>query len=430
MDWIVSRERASGSDRRADTGKRTPLQVRWFVAVLWAIALVLLSGLCACDSPQVTAQEQGAASAAQERVQAAAEKRIFLDLSLEFLDEYKLPEQNFEGTPIGGLSAIAYDRQRDRFYALSDDPSDRAPARFYTLRLAVNSQTPGGLSIQNVQVEGVTVLRGEDGQPYARDTINPEGIAFAPPNSIFVSSEGVSSLGIAPFVSEFDLATGEWRRNLPVPKRYIPDAAGSQQQQGVQNNLGFESLSVNASGSLSARVEPIRLFTATEAPLLQDRELPSSEQEARNRLLHYLVEGERSTLISEHLYPLDIGPRWSLTTGLTELVALAQGGHFLSLERSLGFLGYGARIFQIATGAATDTSNIASLKGELKAVEPVRKKLVLDLGNLGIILDNLEGMALGPRLPDGTQSLVLVSDNDFDETRNTQILLFRLKQGR
>lgn len=419
-----------GSDRRPATGNRTPLQARWFVPWLWAIALVLLSLLSACDSPQVTAQEQGAVNAAQERAQAAAEKRIFLDLSLEFLDEYELPQQTFEGTPIGGLSAIAYDRQRDRFYALSDDASDRAPARFYTLRLVVNSQTPGGLSIQNVQVEGVTLLSGEDGQPYARDTINPEGLAFAPPNSVFVASEGISSLGIPPFVSEFDLATGQWRRSLPVPKRYIPDAAGSQQHQGVQNNLGFESLSVNASGSLSAMVEPIRLFTATEAPLLQDREAPSSEREARNRLLHYLVEGNRSTLISEHLYPLDVGPRWSLASGLTELVALPQGGHFLSLERSLGFLGYGARIFQVETGAATDTSNIVSLKGELKSVEAVRKKLVLDLANLGITLDNLEGMALGPRLPDGTQSLVIVSDNDFDETRNTQLLLFRLKQGR
>lgn len=404
--------------------------------MLWALGLILLSGLCACDSPtKVIAKEERAANAIQERLQTAAEKRIFLDLSLEFLDEYELPEQRFEGTPVGGLSAITYDRQRDRFYALSDDPSQKAPARFYTLRLAINSQIGGGVKIDNVQVEDVTILKGEDGQPYPRNTINPEGIALAPPNSIFIASEGISNLGIAPFISEFDLATGKWRRDLPIPKRYIPDGMGSQQQQGVQNNLGFESLTVNTSGGLSARVEPIRLFAATEAPLLQDREPPSSEKEARNRLLHYLVEGDilgaesasRSTLISEHLYPLDRGPRWSLTTGLTELVALSQGGYFLSLERSLGFLGYGARIFQVATGAATDTSNISSLKGELKGIEPVRKKLVLDLANLGIVLDNLEGMALGPRLPDGTQSLVLVSDNDFDETRKTQILLFRLK---
>ncbi|HIK27151.1 MAG: esterase-like activity of phytase family protein [Oscillatoriaceae bacterium SKYG93] len=406
--------------------------------MLWALGLILLSGLCACDSPRVIAKEEGAAKAAQERLQTVAEKRIFLDLSLEFLDEYELPEQSFEGTPVGGLSALAYDRQRDRFYALSDDPSQRAAARFYTLRLAINSQIPGGgIKIDNVQVEDVTILKREDGQPYPRNTIDPEGIAFAPPNSIFIASEGISNLGIAPFISEFDLTTGKWQRDLPIPKRYIPDAMGSQQQQGVQNNLGFESLSVNTSGALSARIEPIRLFTATEAPLLQDREPPSSEKEARNRLLHYLVEGNslgtesasRSTLISEHVYPLDYGPRWSLTTGLSELVALGQGGYFLSLERALGFLGYGARIFQVATGAATDTSNISSLKGELKGIEPVRKKLVLDLANLGIILDNLEGMTLGPRLPDGTQSLVLVSDNDFEETRKTQILLFRLKQG-
>jgi hypothetical protein len=51
---------------------------------------------------------------------------------------------------------------------------------------------------------------------------------------------------------------------------------------------------------------------------------------------------------------------------------------------------------------------------------------VLDLSTLGIYLDNLEGMALGPRLPDGTQSLLLVSDDNFSNSQLTQFLLFRL----
>jgi hypothetical protein len=50
----------------------------------------------------------------------------------------------------------------------------------------------------------------------------------------------------------------------------------------------------------------------------------------------------------------------------------------------------------------------------------------LDLSELGIYLDNLEGMTLGPRLPDGSQSLVLVSDNNFNDIQLTQFLLFRL----
>ncbi|MBW4492296.1 MAG: esterase-like activity of phytase family protein [Oscillatoria princeps RMCB-10] len=415
--------------------------------MLAACAFALLSLLTGCGAPQV-ALERGIAPAVERGIERAAgvgepapseppaadsgplaaDKRIFLDVSLEFLDEYLLPKMTFEETPVGGLSAIAYDRQRDRFYALSDDPSAFAPARFYTLRLSLDSEDTGRIGIKNVSIEGVTPLTAEDGQPYARNTINPEGLAFAPPNTVFVASEGVSSAGIPPFVNEFDLSTGQWRKSLPLPQRYLPDAAGSEQQRGVQNNLGFESLTLNPGGA----GEPLRVFTATESPLLQDTDQPDSEQQPKNRLLHYLTSpaGDPPVLIAEHLYPMDTPPKWSIANGLTDLMVLDGGGHFLSLERSLGFLGYGARIFQVATGGATDTSAIASLKGEVKGIEPVRKKLVLNLASLGVTLDNLEGMTLGPRLPDGTQSLLLVSDNNFEEAQATQFLLFRLKKGR
>jgi hypothetical protein len=41
-------------------------------------------------------------------------------------------------------------------------------------------------------------------------------------------------------------------------------------------------------------------------------------------------------------------------------------------------------------------------------------------------LDNVEGMTLGPVLPNGQQSLVLASDNNFSATQFTQILAFGL----
>lgn len=81
----------------------------------------------------------------------------------------------------------------------------------------------------------------------------------------------------------------------------------------------------------------------------------------------------------------------------------------------------------MASGGATDTSQIASLKGSLKGIRPIKKKLLLDLNELGIPLDNLQGMTLGPRLPDGTQSLLLVSDDNFNDEQVSQFLLFRLK---
>ncbi|NJL48740.1 MAG: esterase-like activity of phytase family protein [Leptolyngbyaceae cyanobacterium SM2_5_2] len=58
----------------------------------------------------------------------------------------------------------------------------------------------------------------------------------------------------------------------------------------------------------------------------------------------------------------------------------------------------------MATGGATDTSTIGSLRGDLNGVSPIRKQLVFDFAEAPFPVDNLEGMALGPRLPDGSQS--------------------------
>jgi len=51
---------------------------------------------------------------------------------------------------------------------------------------------------------------------------------------------------------------------------------------------------------------------------------------------------------------------------------------------------------------------------------------VLDLEALALPLDNVEGMTIGPTLPDGRRSLVLVSDNNFAAAQFTQFLAFAL----
>lgn len=144
--------------------------------------------------------------------------------------------------------------------------------------------------------------------------------------------------------------------------------------------------------------------------------------------MHYLIGPiSRPMVVAEHLYLLDPTPAGAIDNGLTELVTIDMGGHFLSLERTYGVLGANAKIYQMAMSAATDTSTIETLKGDVSRIDPVKKKLLLDLSELGIYLDNLEAMALGPRLPDGSQSLLLVSDDNFSDTQITQFLLFRLK---
>ena len=367
------------------------------------MTIALLGVLTACSLPQVSAED-----------------RLFLPLSLEFSGAYTLPKTTVQDTLVGGLSGLTYDRQHDLFYAISDDRSDHAPARFYTLKLKLD---PTHTTIAEMGVQTVTILKQEDGQPFAFNTIDPEGIALSPRNSVFIASEGVIHDGVLPFIGEFDLKTGQLRRKLPLPKAFLPDA---DQPQGVQDNRAFESLTLNAQAATMKGSEPFRLFTATESSLLQDQELSDVKQGAKNRFLHYLVEDDRATLISEHLYQLDPKPAYTFDQGLCDLLAIDQAGHFLSLERSFGLRGFEIKIFQAASGGATDISTIESLR-DSKGIAPIRKRLVMDLSELNISLDNLEGMTLGPLFPDGSQSVVLVSDDNFNDlTQVTQFLLFKL----
>ena len=48
----------------------------------------------------------------------------------------------------------------------------------------------------------------------------------------------------------------------------------------------------------------------------------------------------------------------------------------------------------------------------------------IDLDVLGLTLDNLEGMTLGPRLPNGDRALIIMSDNNFTPGQVSQFLLF------
>jgi len=234
--------------------------------------LVLLLGTTGCALPRVSAEE-----------------RLFVPLSVDFLGEYRLSAQEFNGAPVGGLSGLAYDRQRDRFYALSDDRSNFGPARFYTLKLNLDRSDAAHPRIGSVEIEAVTPLLDEAGEPLAAGTVDPEAIALTPRQTVYIASEGVPSQGIPPFIDEFDLETGRRKSRLRIPERYLPPVA-DEPPHGVQENLGFESLTPDPSAlGTAGYLEPFRLFTATESALIQDLEAGPPGELPPLRLLHYLI---------------------------------------------------------------------------------------------------------------------------------------------
>ncbi len=374
------------------------------------LAVLLIPILGGCALPQVSAED-----------------RLFLNVSAELVGSFVLPKQSFDGEPVGGISAIAYDLPNDVLYALSDN---RDRPRFYRIK-------PAGLSTPTptLTIESVTYLKDEQGNPYAPGSLDPEGIALSPTGTLLISSEGSPASRIAPAIGEYDLATGQLQKPLPLPTRYIPDGVidpdSSEQLQGVQENLSFEALTVNVSSGTGGLYEPYRLFVATEGPLLQDLDF-APEIPYKNRLLHYMIDPSQTAIISEHLYTMDLAPTGAVLHGLSEIALMDQAGHFLGIERSYGFQGFAIKLYQLASGGATDISTIDSLQEENidpSGISPIRKQLVLDLASLPVPLQNYEAMAFGPGRGDRSRTLLIMSDDNFDPEQETQLLVFRLSQS-
>ncbi len=316
----------------------------------------------------------------------------------------------FKNTEIGGLSGITYNPEKQIYYAISDDRSSKAPARFYTLKI---DPEPEKISEKTVTFIDVTTLLNETGQPFPALSIDPEGIAFTG-SSLFISSEGDRERQVKPFIREFSLA-GKQLQNLPIPEKFL-----IQPTSGIRNNLAFESLTITPSKKY--------LFTATENSLVQDGAEATVTAGSNCRILQYdLVKGqlEKEFLyITEPITSTSNNLTGFSTNGLVDLVALDET-HLLSLERSFS-LGTGnvIKLFQVDLSDADNIQQINSLNTQFTNISPVQKELLLDLSNLELISDNIEGMTFGPNLTDGQRSLILVSDNNFNSIQLTQVLIF------
>jgi len=352
-----------------------PVEIRTLIAVIGLCVGILLTS---CSLPQVSAAN-----------------RMFLDLSLEFVGEYELPESQ-------RLSDLTYEitgygEPTDggiRFYGLGESEGESDPTELYTL----GWEFAGGNKSADIAKIGIKEsIKLSDRPREARS------IAFSPRKSLFIATDN-SHIG------EYDLETGELKNTVPLPPSYVLKEDETKPPQGLQPELGIKSLAIAPDGFSAGGMDPFRLFVAPYASLKQDLDSGAGKV----RILHYVIADRASFLVSENLYNFDEDAQGRELAGL---VALNRGGSFLSLERSAS--GMGAGIYQVFSGDATDTSRIASLRGKLTKVQSLRKQLLLNLPELGINAQ-VTGMTLGPRLPDGGQSLVVIRDNP------PGLLIFRL----
>jgi hypothetical protein len=340
---------------------------------------------------------------------------------LRFIGSVTLPnDTTVDGTLVGGLSGIDYDPVADLWYLISDDKSDKSPARFYTAKLTFDQAR-----LASVEIDHAVTLLQADGRPYPNskaggDVPDPESIRRDPETgNLWWTTEGDRKLGLSPFL-RVAAPDGKQVAEVATPEVFTTN---KEQEIGPRHNLGFEGLSFAPDGK--------SVWLAMESALYQDGPIATPTAGAVARLTRLDRAGK---VLAQFAYPVD--PIQAVPTGkngdngVSEIVAL-DDRRALVLERSGvegsdGIWKMYIRLYAIDTAGATDIAAVPSLASANYI--PVAKRLVIDLAKtpgLGHI-DNIEGLSWGPTLPGGKRSLVLVSDNNFNPAQITQFLAFEV----
>jgi len=344
-------------------------------------------------------------------------------VTLEFLGARVVPGGNHPaalgGSELGGLSACATDPSGD-ILAVSDDRD--GPSLF---RLSVSLDADG---LQVTPLSATVFERAPEHRGAPR-VLDLEGMALVG-TRLLASSEGDAETGDPPALLEYTL-DGRFVNVMALPPVFLP--AAGQPGRGLRSNLAFEGLT---------RLPDERLLMAAEAPTVQDGELPGTGRGAWGRWLEVIPGAAGGWRASRQFaYPIDplpALPRPAVAheeTGVSEALALGPD-RVLALER--GFVrstdrrGFNViRIYDVSLAGADDVATLPSLAGG--RFRPLRKALVTDLdlwkSRLGPDLSslaNFEAMCPGPVLPDGSRTLLLISDNNFSPTQLMAFALFRL----
>lgn len=157
------------SRRRSSKAAAAPVHGKLYVRIFIFTAAALLA-ICvlAFSRPPYAAAAQTGADAPD-----CAPGVDFLGFS------DSLNKTTFEGTNVGGLSALTYDRRNDVYYSLVDNERE-TPARFYTLDIPLNRSGLG-----EPRVQDVTFLRDDSGQTFTGANFDGEGLALTRKGDLF-----------------------------------------------------------------------------------------------------------------------------------------------------------------------------------------------------------------------------------------------------
>lgn len=328
---------------------------------------------------------------------------------------------------IGYFSDLYYDAQRKQWYGLSDRGPGGGSLDYQTrvqrFRLKIDKKTG---AISGFKIRETIIFKDEFGNPmngYAPGPTNvlgnafdPEGFVINPHNRHFYVSDEYG-----PSLYEFD-KRGNRVRSFVTPVNLIPRSAANMPNYaddtgntaGKRKNRGFEGLAISPDGSY--------VYAMLQSAMLDE----GGGSGLCNRIVKFSTD--TGTAVAQYAYQMEGS---SQGRGISALFAI-NDHEFLVLERNNRGIGVGAelsppnkKLFRIDVAGAVDASGApfaptACPTGKVTKNSVPFLDLAADtlpeLGNK--VPEKWEGLAVGPRLKDGSYVMVIGADNDYSVTQN------------
>ena len=328
---------------------------------------------------------------------------------------------------VGFFSDIYYDAKRKHWWGLSDRGPGGGTLNYQTrvqrFKLDVDDVTG---AIGNFKILQTVIFRDEAGQPLngiAPDPTNvlgnsfdPEGFVVHPRNGHFLVSDEYG-----PSLYEFD-RDGTRVRAFTIPDNLaprngasnVPNYAGDAgNTAGKRTNRGFEGLAISPDGAYA--------YAMLQSAMLDE----GGGNGVCVRIVKF--DTETGTAIAQYAYQMAGS---SQGRGISALVAV-NDHEFLVLERNNRGIGVGAeisppnkKVFLIDLINAADVSDVTFAADACPAGQVTKSGPFLDLAantlaELGHkVPEKWEGLAIGPRLKDGSYLMLAGTDNDYSVTQN------------
>lgn len=338
-------------------------------------------------------------------------------LTLNFLDEFTVKDSlSVNNSTIGGISGIDY--HNNQYYMVVDDAKNP--------RILI-----GNIVIENNKIESVDfekVIKVDTTSQFTKNHVLDLESIFVLDGKINLTSEG--SIRYKKDPSVFWVTTdGSFHSKVEIPEYFKATSSAKPKHNGI-----FE-------GS-SKSFDKQGFWVAMEAPLEADGEEPTfHETQSSVRITYFDKQTNQATKqFAYQLEKIDKPAKGKINlNGLTAILEYKKNNFFI-IERAYqsGYGSYG-NVVRIYTAtikpSSTNTLHYQSLKNN--TYTPLQKELLIDFSTVkdkltkGII-DNIEAITLGPKLANGNQSLILVSDDNFQlyGKQLNQFILLEIKNNK